>query len=60
MTFVFLLGVPFAVVGFVLCWLIPETPLRDQAYLSVGTEESPSERPLVPEEAAALPASQTV
>jgi hypothetical protein len=43
LTFMFLVGVPFAVLAFVLCWLIPETPLRDRAFVSVGLEEGLAE-----------------
>jgi EmrB/QacA subfamily drug resistance transporter len=39
LTFMFLVGVPFALLAFVLCWFVPETPLRDRAFLSVGLEE---------------------
>jgi EmrB/QacA subfamily drug resistance transporter len=39
LTFVFLIGVPFAVVAFVLSWFIPEIPLRDKAFVSVRYEE---------------------
>ncbi len=40
LTFMFLVGVPFAAVAFLLCWLIPELPLRDRAFLSVGAAEA--------------------
>jgi EmrB/QacA subfamily drug resistance transporter len=57
LTFVFLIGVPFAVIAFVLCWLIPEVPLRDTAFVSVGLEEALAEVPPIPDEQAAHPAS---
>src|ERR1700728_2330659 len=43
LTFVFLIGVPFAAIAFVICWAIPEVPLRDRASLSVGLEEAIAE-----------------
>jgi EmrB/QacA subfamily drug resistance transporter len=39
LTFMFLVGVPFAVIAFILCWLIPEVPLRDSPFLQVGLED---------------------
>jgi MFS family permease len=57
LTFVFLIGVPIALIAFVLCWLIPEVPLRDTAYVSVGLEEALAEVAPIPDESAAHPAS---
>jgi EmrB/QacA subfamily drug resistance transporter len=51
LTFMFLVGVPFAVLAFVLCWLIPETPLRDRPFLTVGLEEGLTEAIAVPDDA---------
>ncbi len=57
LTFMFLITVPFAAVAFLLCWLIPEVPLRDRAFLSVGLEESEGGEQLpIPDEAAPQPA----
>jgi EmrB/QacA subfamily drug resistance transporter len=53
LTFVFMIGVPFAVVAFILCWLIPEVPLRDTAFVSVGMEEAIAEGIPIPDEPAA-------
>ncbi len=55
LTFMFLVGVPFAVVAFLLTWLIPEAPLRDTAFISVGLEEM-AEPPPVPDKPAPQPA----
>jgi EmrB/QacA subfamily drug resistance transporter len=44
LTFMFLVAVPFAVVAFLLCWLIPEVPLRERAFVSVGVEEALPDR----------------
>jgi MFS family permease len=58
LTFVFLVGAPFAAIAFVLCWMIPEAPLRDRAFVSVGLEEGLAEIAPIPDEAAAQPAAQ--
>jgi EmrB/QacA subfamily drug resistance transporter len=59
LTFMFLVGVPFAIVAFVLCWLIPEVPLRDRAFVSVGLEgEGLTAAAPIPDEAAAYPATR--
>jgi hypothetical protein len=55
----FLVGVPFAIVAFVLCWLIPEVPLRDRAFVSVGLEgEGLTSAAPIPDEPAAQPAAR--
>ena len=51
LNFVFLIGVPFAMIAFVLCWLIPEVPVRDRAFVSVGVEEVLAEPAPIPDEA---------
>ena len=40
---VFIVAVPFAVVGFVLCWFLKETPLRNTAF--VATAPRPGSEP---------------
>jgi EmrB/QacA subfamily drug resistance transporter len=56
LTFAFLIGVPIALVAFVLCWFIPEVPLRDKAFVRVGAEGALSDVPVIPDEAAPYPA----
>ncbi len=59
LTFMFLVGVPLAIVAFVLCWLIPEVPLRDSAFISVGLEEGIAPvRSILPDELDARPATR--
>lgn len=50
LTFMFLVAAPFAVLAFLLCWLIPETPLRDRAFVSVGLEEGGAELLPIPDD----------
>ncbi len=58
LTFMFLVGVPFAIVAFLLTWLIPEEPLRDRAFISVGLEEGLAEMAPVPDQQVAHPEVQ--
>jgi len=55
LTFMFLVGAPLAAIGFILCWFIPEAPLRESAYMSVGIEEGLADIPPVPDAGAASP-----
>jgi hypothetical protein len=55
LTFAFLVAVPFAVVAFVLCLFIPEVPLRDKAFVSVGPEEPLAEPAPMSDELAVHP-----
>ena len=45
LTFMFLVAAPCAAVAFLLTWLIPEVPLRDQAFVPLGLEEGPEAEP---------------
>jgi hypothetical protein len=57
LTFTFLFGVPFAALAFLLTWFIPEAPLRDRAFISVGAEEGREAETLpIPDEVATQPA----
>ena len=55
LTFMFLVGAPLAAIGFILCWFIPEAPLRESAYMSVGIEDGLADIPPVPDAGAASP-----